>query len=95
MAEQAPDRDAGAPALEIVHLRKTYGATVCGPRHLVLGGRGGDIRERAFQSATVTQPVLRHARPVVASGRRTSCGLLGGVGDFPEPLGLRILARSS
>jgi ABC-2 type transport system ATP-binding protein len=28
MAEQAPDRDAGAPALEIVHLRKTYGATV-------------------------------------------------------------------
>ena len=27
MAEQAPDRDAGAPALEIVHLRKTYGAT--------------------------------------------------------------------
>ena len=59
------------------------------------GCPGLRLRKRAFQSATVTQPVLRHARPVVASGRRTSCGLLGGVGDFPEPLGLRILARSS
>ena len=70
-----PGQAASRPAVEIAHLRKTYGAAGRGRRRVVLGGRGRDLRHpRPERGGEDHHRRVRHRAPVARLGDDPAAG---------------------